>query len=107
MTPRFVHLGINPVGAVAHMQPPAAWPENFYARLEYCFTTHSIDWYRFGSQNYVLLTSIGLAELGRLISGLPAFENVYVLLTEMSNIQPPSCNGWMPQQFWQWLFKAR
>lgn len=104
MKPRFVHLGINPIGAVAHLAT-SAWPDNFFGRLEYLLNTHALDWYRYGAQNYILLTSITLEELTRLIVGMPGFQNVYVLATEINDLS--ATYGWMPQQFWNWISKHR
>ncbi|HXM62960.1 MAG TPA: hypothetical protein VN950_19010 [Terriglobales bacterium] len=106
MNSRFVHLGINPVGAIAS-QPAPAPPDNLYARLEGLFDTHALDWYRYGSQNYLLFTSISLEDLTGMIVRMPGFQNVYLLLTETPEIQALRCNGWMPMDFWQWLFKPR
>jgi hypothetical protein len=105
MKPRLVHLGINPVGAVAHLPTPASWPVNFFGRLQGLFDTHALNWYRYGSQNYVLFTSISKEEVTQLIAGMPGFQNVYVLMSEIPDLN--AFYGSMPQQFWSWINNLR
>ena len=105
MKPRYVHLGINPVGAVAHL-PNAQWPANFLRHLEFYLAMFVGDWYRYGAQNYMLWTSADLAEMTKGIMRLPGFQNVYVLATEVADPYV-AVNGWMPPQFWSWLHKPR
>jgi hypothetical protein len=102
---RFVHLGINPVGAVAG-QPNPASPHNFYPLLENYLNQLVVngDWYRYASQNYVLWTDADLADVARGVAGLTGFQNVYILVTEFTQAQ---CSGWMPRMFWDWLRKPR
>jgi hypothetical protein len=101
---RFVHLGINPVGAIAG-QPNAQWPPNLNAVLEnYLNAAAGWDWFRYGAQNYVLWTDANLNDLARGIAALPGFQIVYVLVTEFTLSQ---CSGWEPQPFWQWLQQSR
>ncbi len=103
---RYVHLGINPVGAVAHL-PANTWPADFYRHLEFYLSNFGGDWYRYASQNYVLWTNEDLGQLSSAIARLPGFQNVYVLVTEIPNVQETVCNGWMPQGFWQWIQQSR
>jgi hypothetical protein len=102
---RFVHIGINPVGAVAG-QPNAAWPPNFYPLLENYLSrlVTDNDWYRYASQNYVLWTDADVTEVARGVAALAGFQNIYVLVTEFT---PAQCSGWMPLMFWNWLRKKR
>lgn len=106
MPSRFVHLGVNPVGAVAHI-PATQWPSDFYGTLQRHLDLVSTDWYRYDGQNYVLWTTIGLDQLVRGISALPGFQSVYVLATEFAPPEGTSFNGWMPAKFWQWVRKPR
>jgi hypothetical protein len=101
---RFVHLGINPVGALAAQvgtQPPA----NYQLVLEqFLNLSVSGDWFRYASQNYVIWTNADLQQLATAIAGLPGFQIVYVFATEFTLAQQ---KGWMPEGFWQWLVKPR
>ena len=106
MRNRFVHLGFNPLGAIAG-QPSAAAPPNYHVALEYYLSHVCGDWYRYGSQNYVLWTAQELSDLATQIALLPGYSNFYVLLTEMSGPAPAQSNGWMPQRFWDWLNQTR
>ena len=105
MNNRFVHIGLNPVGAVATQDPPPTWPANFNRSLEAFLSRYSRDWYRYGSQNYIIWTNADLAQLSAGITAIPGFQNVYVLATEVNLFG--GYNGWMPQQFWEWLKKYR
>jgi hypothetical protein len=106
MGARFVHLGLNPVGAAAHISG-TEWPADFNGILQRHLDRVATDWYRYASQNYVLWTTIGLDELARSISALPGFQNVYVFATEFAPPEGVSFNGWMPPKFWQWVRKPR
>jgi hypothetical protein len=100
-----VHLGINPIGALATV-PGARPPANFWAVLEGYISRVSTDWFRFGSQNYVLWTEVDLAELGSAVKALPGFQNVYILATEFDPAAH-KCNGMMTADFWNWLQRQR
>lgn len=105
MNNRFVHIGINPVGAVARQNPQSPWPTDFNRRLESYLSNYSRDWYRYGSQNYVIWTNADLAQLSAGIAALPGFQSVYVFATEINMFG--GYNGWMPQAFWDWLKQYR
>ncbi len=106
MRRRFVHLGINPVGAFRPGQMAATYPPGHPAPLQNYLTSLGGDWYRYASQNYVLWTSVDLATLVSQIAALSGYQSVYVLATEMAPIGGSS-NGWMPPEFWQWMRKPR
>ena len=104
---RYVHVGINPVGAIA-AQAGASNPPGYPGSLQTYFASFGADWYRYGAQNFVLWTAMDLTALASGIAQLPGYGNVYVLMTEMAvpaNFQ--LTNGWMPQAFWEWLHKSR
>lgn len=100
---RFVHLGVNPVGAVA-ARAGTGWPPGFNLALQAYLTQLGCDWYRYAAQNYVIWTDLNLDEVAQGIAALPGFQFVYVLLTEFT---PAQCSGWMPQPFWSWLARPR
>lgn len=106
MRARFVHLGVNPVGAISE-QPLARIPENFNGLLEGYLGQISGDWYRYASQNYVLWTDRDLTQIAMEIARLPGFQVVYVFVTEIPAVQLSLCSGWMPEQFWNWLRQWR
>jgi hypothetical protein len=103
---RYVHLGINPMGAIAG-QPSAAPPAGYPEVLQQYLNSVADDWYRYGSQNYVLWTNLDLSDLATQIVRLPGYASVYVLAIEIADPAPAGSNGWMPQQFWNWLRKPR
>ena|SRR5437016_836198 len=105
---RFVHLGINPFGSGAAV-PGATVPPNYTVVLEHYLDTLDApygDWFRYGSQNYVVWTSLAPDDLAKQIRNLPGFQNVYVLATEMGTT-PVLCNGLMSKRFWEWLHRPR
>lgn len=107
MRRRFVHLGLNPMGTLgdAGREPP-----HFHKLLQRFLDEvdgAGGDWFRFGSQNYVVWTSLSLDELAKGIHELEGFGSVYVLATEMLDTRTTACNGWMSSKFWDWLRKAR
>ncbi len=102
---RLVHLGVNPLGAVANV-PGSGNPPNFTGSLESYIGLFATDWYRYGVQNYVIWTDADLTQLALGIQALPGFQQVYLLLTEF-NPNVPACDGVMPADFWKWLHKPR
>jgi len=104
---RYVHLDINPVGAIAGALWATLPPGHPELLEKYLSTVSNNDWYRYGAQNYVVWTAMELSELATQIAHLPGYANVYVLLTEVANPGPMGSNGWMPVQFWNWLNKPR
>jgi hypothetical protein len=96
--PRYVHLGINPLGAAT----PGDEPRNWTSALESVLTQYG-DMYRYAAQNYVLFTDADLAHLSTQIRALPGFQAVYILLVELPGLDPLKCNGWMDPRFWKWL----
>jgi hypothetical protein len=107
MSWRYVHLGINPVGALASPQNPwPNWPTNFNLTVESYLRSLGGDWYRYAAQNYVVWTNWDITQLAQGLAGLPGFQNVYVLVTEM-DLQFYKTNGWMPQKFWDWIYQFR
>jgi len=96
---RYVHLGLNPVGAGSSLTQP----QNMNRTLEPLLSQRG-DWYRYASQNYVLYTAADLAHLANEINALPGFHLVFILLTEIPGLDPlRQCNGWMDPKFWQWM----
>jgi hypothetical protein len=100
---RYVHLGINPRGAMPTL---GLRPLNWNKTLEALIVQHG-DWYRYSSQNYVLFTESNLAQLAGQIRALPGFQAAYVLLAELPGFDPERCNGWMDPKFWAWLQGSR
>jgi hypothetical protein len=92
---RLVHLGVNPRGAI----PPGAMQA-----LEAYLTGLQGDWYRYASQNYVVWTNKELDLLAREIVAIPLLSQYFVFAT-VFHPNMPTCNGWLPQQFWDWLQK--
>jgi hypothetical protein len=99
---RFVHLGFNPVGS----SPPSFFSDNQRMReaIESYLHQNAGDWYRYAAQNYVVWTHEGLSEFASNLRQQPGLQNIYLFVTEFS---PVGANGWMPQAFWDWLFKPR
>jgi hypothetical protein len=91
---RCVHLGFNPKGSgdVSYLQ------FNFNSHLE-AHLTQTADWYRYGSQNYVVYTNATLDQLVIGIRTLPGFQNIYLFISELD----ARYWGWMPPAFWTWL----
>lgn len=98
MIPRYVHLGINPIGGGSVITQPRNWNRALEALL-----IQYGDWFRFGVQNYVIFTAAELPFLANSIKALPGFKPVYFLLTELSGVDYLKANGWMDPKFWQWL----
>jgi hypothetical protein len=103
---RFVHLGINPIGAVAGAGQSAIWPPNFTIVLENYLSSVVVynGWFRYGVQNYVVWTDADLNQLAQGVAALPNFGIVYVFATEFTLAQ---FGGWMPPLFWSWLQQPR
>lgn len=92
---RFVHLGINPRALVFAIA--------VNSNVEAFLNKNAADWYRYGTQNYVVWTDIALADLADAIRKLPNMANSYVFASEMSEER----DGMMPKEFWEWLNKLR
>jgi hypothetical protein len=95
---RYVHLGINPIGAGNLLTQPINWNWTLEALL-----SQRADWYRYANQNYVLFTDADLPYLANEIRALPGFQSVYILLAELAGLDAANCNGWMDPKFWEWL----
>jgi hypothetical protein len=92
----FYHMGIKP--------PIPLFVFGVQNQLETYLNTLNGDWFRYAQQNYVVwtnLTPIGLADGIRKTKGL---ENLIMLITPF---QSDWANGYMPQEFWNWLRKVR
>jgi hypothetical protein len=92
---RFVHIGIN---------PNVLFPASRRGVIEKFFNTVATDWFRYGSQNYVLWTNADLEALTQGVTRLQGMERAFVLATEVT---PFALGGMMPSQFWDWFHKLR
>ncbi|HKW18261.1 MAG TPA: hypothetical protein VJO35_12205 [Terriglobales bacterium] len=92
---RLVHVGIN---------PNVIFPATRREAIEKYFNTVATDWFRYGSQNYVLYTNAELDALTQGLTQLPGMQGAFVFATEIS---PFALGGMMPSQFWDWLNKPR
>jgi hypothetical protein len=92
----FYHVGIKPSCPL--------FVFGLQNQLETYLNTLNGDWFRYAPQNYLIwtnFTSLGLAAGIRNTKGL---ENLIMLIT---SFQTDWANGYMPQEFWNWLRKAR
>lgn len=95
---RFLHIGINP------RQPMITG--QIHASIQQFLNQVDGDWYRYASQNYVVWTNWAIADVAAGITRMPGLQNLYLLATEFQPLIH-TCNGMMPQEFWQWLYKTR
>ena len=87
---RYLHIYINPKEGVSN--------EKVETQMNL-----AVDWYRYVSDSYVVYTTSDLEKWqGRL---QPLIEPDGRLL--IFEIKVNSRNGWMPQDFWDWLNKPR
>jgi hypothetical protein len=93
----FFHIGLKP-------PPGTIFLVGIQKSLEAYLTSLNGDWFRYAAQNYVVWTNLDASELAQGIRGTNGLENLAMLITPFS---PERANGFMPQEFWTWLNKAR
>jgi hypothetical protein len=93
----YYHVGIKPPTFPLFIA-------GIHSLLDGYLNTLNGDWFRYASQNYVVWTSLAPSELANGIRATRGLENLILFITPF---QPSWANGYMPQEFWNWLQKPR
>ena len=64
------------------------------------FPKYISDWWHYFDTSYLIISSLNTNELYNIIS--PGIPKQFLLIIE---VQPVSCQGWLPANAWKWLEK--